>query len=96
MHSQCSPCLRGDKSAENQFTTEPRRHGDTIVSELPYLRLRLVLRAAFFFSFFIDPATDFLVVALAAGVALFDAGFGDAGVGAAIGSAGFGGIVSLV
>jgi len=25
MHAQCSPCLRGDKSAENHFTTETRR-----------------------------------------------------------------------
>ncbi len=24
-HSQCSPCLRGDKSAENHFTTKTRR-----------------------------------------------------------------------
>src|SRR6266851_4014249 len=25
MHSHCSPCLRGDKRAENHFTTEIRR-----------------------------------------------------------------------
>ena len=25
MHSRCSPCLRGDKAAENNFTTETRR-----------------------------------------------------------------------
>ena len=67
----------------------------SIVSEVTYLRRRLVFRSAFF-SFFIDLAADFLVVALAAGVVLFDAGFGDAGVGVAGDSAGFGGIVSLV